>query len=163
MANGINKVILVGNLGEAPSVRLSANNEQVATFSLATSESWKDKQTGQRQERTEWHRIVAFSGLAKICAQYLTTGTKVYCEGSLRTTKYTGQDGVDRWSTQVIISEMQILANGVPRQEGAGQGRAAPESHYNPPPRTNPNGTQTSPYGAPQNAGGYPDDDIPFY
>ncbi len=109
MARGINKVILVGNLGADPEVRYTANNAAITTIKVATSESWKDKQTGEMQERTEWHRVKFFGRLAEIAGEYLKKGRQVYVEGSLRTDKYTDKEGVERYTTDVIASEMQML------------------------------------------------------
>ena len=109
MARGINKVILVGNLGADPESRVSPNNTQVVRVNLATSSGWKDKTTGEMQERTEWHRIVFFNRLAEIAAQYLRKGSKVYIEGSLRTSKYTDKNGVEKYTTEIIANEMQML------------------------------------------------------
>ena len=109
MARGINKVILIGNLGKDPETRYLPSGGAVTNLTLATSESWKDKQTGQQQERTEWHRVVFFNRLAEIAAEYLKKGSKVYIEGSLRTRKWQGQDGQDRYTTEIVASEMQML------------------------------------------------------
>ena len=109
MSKGVNKVIIVGNLGNDPEQKAMPNGEAVTNISVATSESWKDKQTGQQQERTEWHRIVFFRRLAEIAGQYLNKGSKVYIEGSLRTRKWQDQSGADRYSTEVVASEMQML------------------------------------------------------
>ncbi|MCL4120386.1 UNVERIFIED_CONTAM: hypothetical protein GTU68_040712 [Idotea baltica] len=109
MARGINKVILVGNVGKDPEAKYMPNGDAVTNITVATSESWKDKQTGQQQERTEWHRIVFFKKLAEIAAKYLKKGSKVYIEGSLRTRKWQGQDGQDRYTTEIVASELQML------------------------------------------------------
>ncbi|MEY1661555.1 single-stranded DNA-binding protein [Isoalcanivorax beigongshangi] len=115
MARGINKVILIGNLGQDPETRFMPNGGAVTNVSLATSESWKDKNSGQMQERTEWHRVVFFNRLAEIAGEYLKKGSKVYVEGSLRTRKWQGQDGQDRYTTEIVASEMQML-------DGRGEG-----------------------------------------
>ena len=123
MARGINKVILVGTLGRDPEVRYAANGNAVANLSVATSEQWTDRQTGQRQERTEWHRVVLFGKLAEIAAQYLRKGQQVYLEGKLQTRKWTDQNGVDRYTTEVVVDQrgvMQMLGG------GRGQGGDAP-------------------------------------
>ncbi|MBJ6978746.1 single-stranded DNA-binding protein [Luteimonas sp. MC1895] len=112
MARGINKVIIVGNLGNDPDVKYSQGGSAITTISVATSEQWKDKQTGQQQERTEWHRVKFFGRLAEIAGEYLKKGRQVYIEGSLRTDKYTGKDGVERYTTDIIASEMQMLGGG---------------------------------------------------
>ncbi|WP_339339242.1 single-stranded DNA-binding protein [uncultured Oceanicoccus sp.] len=110
MARGINKVILVGNLGNEPETRTFPDGGSLTNISVATSESWKDKQTGQQQERTEWHRVTFNGRLAEIAAQYLRKGSKVYIEGSLRTRKYQDkQTGADRYSTDIVAREMQML------------------------------------------------------
>src|SRR5690625_3188417 len=119
MARGVNKVILIGNLGQDPELRHMPSGNAVANVSLATSESWKDKQTGQQQERTEWHRITMYNRLAEVAAEYLRKGSKVYIEGSLRTRKWTDQSGQDRFTTEIIASEMQMLDG---RQGGGQQG-----------------------------------------
>lgn len=108
MSRGINKVILVGNLGKDPESR-EVGSGIVANFTIATSESWKDKQTGELQERTEWHRCAAFGRLGDICAEYLRKGSKVYVEGSLRTRKWQNSEGRDQYTTEVVVSEMQML------------------------------------------------------
>ena len=109
MARGINKVILVGNLGNDPEVRATTTGSRVATISVATSESWMDKNTGQRQEKTEWHRVVFFNRLAEIVEQYLTKGSQVYVEGRLQTRKWQDQNGQDKYTTEVVANEMQML------------------------------------------------------
>lgn len=109
MARGINKVILVGNLGRDTEVRALPNGGQVTNIAIATSETWTDKNTGQKGERTEWHRVVFFNRLAEIAAQYLRKGSKVYVEGSLRTRKWQDKNGQDRYSTEIVGNEMQML------------------------------------------------------
>lgn len=109
MSKGINKVILIGNLGTDPEVRYMSNGNAVANFSVATNESWKDKQTGEIQERTEWHKVSLFDKLAQIAAEYLKKGSKVYIEGSIRTKKWQDQNGNDRYSTEIIANTMQML------------------------------------------------------
>ncbi len=121
MARGINKVILVGNLGADPETRYTAGGSAITTIRIATSESWKDKQTGEQQERTEWHRVKFFGRLAEIAGEYLKKGRQVYVEGSLRTDKYTDKDGIERFSTDIIADEMQMLG-GNPGSEGGGGG-----------------------------------------
>ncbi|HSX61162.1 MAG TPA: single-stranded DNA-binding protein [Tahibacter sp.] len=108
MARGINKVILVGNVGKDPETRYSAGGMAVTTISVATSESWKDKQTGEQKEKTEWHRVKFFGRLAEIAGEYLKKGSQVYIEGSLRTEEYE-KDGVKRYSTDIVAAEMQML------------------------------------------------------
>jgi single-strand DNA-binding protein len=106
---GINKVIILGNLGQDPETKYMPNGNAVTNCSIATSETWKDKQSGQEQERTEWHRVVFFNKLAEIAGEYLRKGSKVYIEGSLRTRKWQAQDGTDRYSTEIVADEMQML------------------------------------------------------
>jgi single-strand DNA-binding protein len=108
-SRGVNKVILVGNLGADPETRFMPSGGSVTNLRLATSESWKDKQTGQPQERTEWHRVVFFNRLAEVAAEYLKKGSKVYVEGSIRTRKWQDQSGQDRYTTEIVGSEMQML------------------------------------------------------
>lgn len=109
MARGINKVILIGNVGQDPEVKYMPSGGAVANISVATSETWKDKNTGQPQERTEWHRVVFFNRLGEIAGEYLRKGSKVYIEGSLRTRKWQAQDGTDRYTTEIVANEMQML------------------------------------------------------
>ena len=118
MARGVNKVILVGNVGGDPETKYMPSGGAVTNLSIATSESWKDKQTGQPQERTEWHRVVFFNRLAEIASEYVRKGSKVYVEGSLRTRQWE-QDGVKRYSTEIVASEMQMLDS---RQGGTQDG-----------------------------------------
>jgi len=164
MARGINKVILIGNLGNDPETRYMPSGGAVTNVSLATSETWKDKQTGQPQERTEWHRVVFFNRLAEIAGEYLRKGSKVYIEGSLRTRKWQDKDGQDKYTTEIVASEMQMLDS-----RGGGQGGDYQEDRYSssaPPPAQS---------GGGQSGGGRPatpaapaedfaefDDDIPF-
>jgi single-strand DNA-binding protein len=109
MARGVNKVILIGNLGADPETRFMPSGGAVTNVRLATSETWKDRQTGQMQERTEWHRVVFFNKLGEIAGEYLKKGSKVYIEGSIRTRKWQGQDGQDRYTTEIVANEMQML------------------------------------------------------
>lgn len=122
MARGINKVILVGNLGADPETRYSSSGAAITSIRIATSESWTDKQSGEKQERTEWHRIKFFGRLAEIAGEYLRKGSQVYVEGSLRTDKYTGQDGIERYSTDIIANEMQMLGGRAGEGGGGGGG-----------------------------------------
>ena len=112
MARGINKVILVGNLGNDPEVRYTTSGSAVTTISLATAESWRDKNTNEMQERTEWHRVVFFNRLAEIAGEYLKKGRQVYVEGKLQTRKWQDKDGQDRYTTEVVANEMQMLGGG---------------------------------------------------
>lgn len=121
MARGINKVILIGNVGQDPEVKYMPSGGAVTNISVATSESWKDKNTGQPQERTEWHRVVFFNRLGEIAGEYLRKGSKVYIEGSLRTRKWQAQDGTDRYTTEIVANEMQML-DGRGDNAGMGQG-----------------------------------------
>lgn len=118
-SRGINKVILIGNLGADPEVRYTQSNTAIANLSIATSETWKDKQTGEPREQTEWHRCVAYRRLAEIAGEYLKKGSKVYVEGRLQTRKWQGQDGVERYTTEIVINDLQML-DGRP---GGGQGQ----------------------------------------
>ena len=120
MARGINKVILVGNLGQDPEVRYTANGAAVANITVATSEQWTDKQSGQKQEKTEWHRVVLFGRLGEIAGEYLRKGSQVYLEGKLQTRKWQDQNGQDRYTTEIVANEMQMLGG----RGGAGGGAA---------------------------------------
>jgi single-strand DNA-binding protein len=122
MARGVNKVILIGNVGVDPEVRYMPNGNAVTNITLATTEGWKDKQTGERQERTEWHRIVFFNRLGEIAGEYVKKGTKLYVEGSLRTRKWQDQQGQDRYTTEIVGSEMQMLDQKGSSQGGSAQG-----------------------------------------
>jgi len=158
-SRGINKVILVGNLGNDPEIRYMPNGNAVANVSLATSDSWKDKATGEQQEKTEWHRVVFFNRLAEIVEQYVKKGSKLYVEGRLQTRSWE-QDGVKRYSTEIVASEMQML-------DGRGGAMGGDMGD-------NPFGQQQAPSQRPQQAAASPqaqpaptnfdnfDDDIPF-
>jgi single-strand DNA-binding protein len=131
MARGINKVILIGNLGADPETRAMPSGTTVANLRVATSESWRDKQTGEQQERTEWHRVALFGRLAEIASEYLRKGSQVYIEGSLRTRKWQDKQGNERYSTEIVGNEMQMLGGrgggGAPAQGGSGgRGSEAP-------------------------------------
>ena len=129
MGKGVNKVILVGNLGQDPEVRYMPNGSAVANISVATSESWKDKQTGQQQERTEWHKIVYYGNVAEIAGKYLKKGSKIYVEGSLRTKKWQDkQAGQDKYSTEIVGSELQMLDSRGDAQSSQGPQQQAPMS-----------------------------------
>ena len=148
---GVNKVIIVGGLGADPEVRYMPNGGAVTTISVATSEQWTDKASGQKQERTEWHRITLFNRLGEIAGEYLKKGSQVYIEGSLRTDKYQDkQTGEDRYSTGIIASNMQLLGGKGGSQQSSPQ--SAPQSQ------------QSAPQGQPQGqgGGGTAVDDIPF-
>jgi len=122
MARGINKAIIVGNLGKDPETRYTPSGSAVTNITVATSESWKDKQTGEQQERTEWHRIVFFNRLAEIAGEYLRKGSQVYIEGKIQTRKWQDQNGQDRYTTEIVGNEMQMLGS---RGDNAGGGRPA--------------------------------------
>ena len=109
MARGINKVIVVGNLGADPDARYMPNGNAVTNISVATTASWKDKESGERQEKTEWHRVVFFGRLAEIASEYLKKGSQVYVEGRLQTRKWEDKEGNDRWTTEIVANEMQML------------------------------------------------------
>ena len=129
MARGINKAILIGNVGQDPEVRYMPSGGAVTNLTLATSESWKDKQTGQQQERTEWHRVVFFNRLAEIAGEYLKKGSKVYIEGTLRTREWE-KEGVKRYTTEIVASVMQMLdSRSDTAQDGEAKKPAKPEEH----------------------------------
>jgi single-strand DNA-binding protein len=144
MARGINKVILVGNLGQDPETRYMPSGSAVTNITVATNESWKDKQTGEQKERTEWHRVAMFNRLAEIAAEYLRKGSQVYIEGKLRTRKWQDRDGNDRYTTEIIADEMQMLG-------GRGGGGSAPMNQ-------DPGPASMAPQSGPDDF----DDDIPF-
>ena len=147
MARGINKVILIGNLGSDPEVRHTQGGNAVANISLATSETWRDKTTGETRENTEWHRVVMFGRLGEIAGEYLKKGSKVYVEGRLQTRKWQDRDGNDRYTTEIVGNEMQMLDS----RGGGGSGFDDAPSQSAPP--------MSAP---PQPAGGGLEDDIPF-
>ena len=127
MARGVNKVILVGNLGRDPEIKYTASGAAVANITVATAESWNDKQTGEKVEKTEWHRVVAFQRLAEIMGEYLKKGSQVYIEGKLQTRKWQDQNGQDRYSTEIVANDMQMLGGrggdaGGQSQPGGGGG-----------------------------------------
>jgi single-strand DNA-binding protein len=153
MARGINKVILIGNLGQDPEVRSTASDQVVASLRVATSESWRDKASGERIERTEWHRISVWGRLAEICRDYLHKGSRVYIEGRLQTRKWQDKDGNDRYTTEIVASDMQMLDS---RADGDGDSRRYGDSGR-------PEGR--APAAADTGNGSQPfdiDDDIPF-
>jgi single-strand DNA-binding protein len=159
MAAAVNKVILVGHLGRDPEVRYTPDGRAICNFTMATTDSWKDKNSGEKREKTEWHRIVVFGKLAEICGEYLAKGRQVYIEGKLQTRKWQGQDGQDRWTTEVVVDgfngTMQMLGS----REGGGGGQAAGGRR----PQGNTGGGMSGggDYNSPP---AYPDadDDIPF-
>ena len=159
MARGINKVIIVGNVGGDPETRYMPSGSAVTNLTVATNETWKDKQTGEKKERTEWHRVAMFNRLAEIAAEYLRKGSQVYIEGKLRTRKWQDKDGQDRYTTEIIADEMQMLGGrGGDFGGGGGGGGGAGGS------------SARSSSGSSQDSGGAPphpgpddfDDDIPF-
>jgi len=125
MARGINKVILIGNVGKAPEVRSMPNGKSVTNLSLATSESWKDRETGEAKDRTEWHRVVFYERLAEIVGQYVQSGSKIYIEGSLRTRKYE-KAGVDHYTTEIVAGQLELLDGKTAEPARAAPPRAAP-------------------------------------
>jgi single-strand DNA-binding protein len=153
MARGVNKVILIGNLGADPEVRYTPNGNAIANATLATSTTWRDKQSGELQDRTEWHRIVFFNRLAEIVGEYLHKGSKVYIEGSLRTRKWQDKSGIDRYTTEIIANEMHMLDSRGGAGEGGHQG-GYQNNQYN---DGNNNATSQEPVDV-----GLSDDDIPF-
>ena len=157
MARGINKVILIGNLGNDPEVRYMPNGNPVATLSVATAEGWKDKQTGERKERTEWHRVVYFNKLGEIAGEYLRKGSKVYVEGSLRTRKWQDQNGQDRYTTEIVGNELQMLDSRGSQGDGFNQAPRQQQQQYNAPQQAAP----ATASAAPQFDDSF-DDDIPF-
>ena len=146
MARGINKVILIGNLGGDPETRYMPNGSAVTNITVATNESWKDKQTGEQKDRTEWHKVAMFNRLAEVAAEYLRKGSQVYIEGKLRTRKWQDRDGNDRYTTEIIADEMEMLGgrSGGSAPMGAGPSADSPVSE---PPKQGPDDF---------------DDDIPF-
>ncbi|TXK62562.1 single-stranded DNA-binding protein [Alkalisalibacterium limincola] len=166
MARGINKVILVGNLGNDPEVKYTQAGAPITTISVATTDAWKDKNTGQMQERTEWHRVKFFGRLAEISAEYLKKGRQVYIEGSLRTDKYTGKDGIEKYFTEIIANEMQMLGGMGGGEGGGGGGGGGGYSRG-----SDRGGAQGGQGGGQERQqpsrqapadNGFPDDDIPF-
>ena len=169
-SRGVNKVILVGNLGQDPEVRYMPNGKAVANISLATSESWKDQQ-GQPQERTEWHRCVAYERLAEVIGEYLRKGSKIYLEGKLHTREWQDQQGQKRYTTEIVIQEMQMLdskpANqpggntgypqqGAPQGQRQGHGQHPAQGQQMSAPRSAPQGAQSAPQGGYSNARNQP-------
>ncbi len=164
MSRGVNKVILVGTLGADPETRFTAGGGAITKIRIATNEAWTDKQTGQKQERTEWHRVVFFGKLAEIAGEYLKKGRQVYVEGGLRTDKYTDKEGVERYSTDIIANEMQMLGGpggggaerggemGAPRSTGGGD--RAPRGPQRP--------QSDAPPASKGGGDSFEDDDIPF-
>jgi len=156
MARGVNKVVLIGNLGNDPEIRYTPSGSAVANVTLATSSAWRDKQSGELQERTEWHRIIFFNRLAEIVGEYLRKGSKIYVEGSLRTRKWQDKSGIDRYTTEIIANEMQMLdsrgnvGNGNSNPNRAERGNQATDS------------PMMAEHGMPEGPSADFDDDIPF-
>jgi single-strand DNA-binding protein len=173
MARGVNKVILIGNLGADPETRAMPSGMTVANIRIATSENWKDKQSGEQKERTEWHNVAMFGRLGEIAGEYLKKGSKVYIEGSLRTRKWQDKQGNDRYTTEIIANEMQMLdsrgggmgggggggGGGGDFGGGGGGGGGRGRQQSGPPPD---DFDQGPPSGGPDKGGGDFDDDIPF-
>ncbi len=171
MARGVNKVILVGNLGRDPEIRYTPSGSAVANVTIATSDQWKDKNTGENQERTEWHRVVFFNRLAEIVGEYLKKGSQIYIEGRLQTRKWQDQGGQDRYTTEIVASEMQMLGG-----RGGGGSQFSGDSGFGGMDQSVPDqgASQAAPQSAPkqQQASAAPaaapsaydefDDDIPF-
>ena len=150
MARGVNKVILIGNLGKDPEVRYMPNGNAVCNVTLATSETWKDKQTGEQKEQTEWHNLTFYRRLAEIAGEYLRKGSKIYAEGRLQTRKWQDKNGNDRYTTEIIVNEMQML-------DSKGGGSAGFASNAAPAQQSG-----SAPAAAPASANTDFDDDIPF-
>ena len=167
MARGVNRVILVGNLGKDPEMRYMPSGGAVANVTVATSESWKDKQTGEQKDRTEWHNVVFYNRLAEIAGEYLRKGSQAYIEGSLRTRKWQDKNGQDRYTTEIIASEMQMLGGRQAANNGQPSGPQQQTPRANP---QSPGGYNQAPQqGGQQQSGGNDfgnfddfDDDIPF-
>ena len=157
MARGVNKVILIGNLGSDPEVRYTPDGTPVANFSLATSESWNDRNTGERQERTEWHRLVLWRKLAEIASQYLKKGSRIYIEGKLQTRSWDDQSGQKRYTTEVVVNDMQMLDS---RGEGGGGGGGGGYSDQSAGGQNA--GPAAQPEAPPPPGAGGDDDDLPF-
>ena len=146
MARGVNKVILVGNLGQKPEMRYTQTNTAVATLSIATSESWKDKDSGEQREKTEWHRVVFFGKLAEIAEQYLDKGSQLYVEGKLQTRKWQDKEGNDRYTTEILGNEMNMLGG----RQASGDGGGAYDQ------------SQSASQSAPSQESQISEEDIPF-
>jgi single-strand DNA-binding protein len=156
MARGVNKAIIVGTLGKDPEVRYTAGGSAIVNVSVATNESWRDKNTGENVEKTEWHRIVIFGKLAEIAAQYLKKGQQVYFEGKIQTRKWQDQGGQDRYSTEIVANEMQMLG-GRPDSSGGTTSFNKPQQQQQ---QAAPAPAQSSQFDAPPADDGF--DDIPF-
>ena len=154
MARGVNKVIMVGNLGKDPDMKYTASGAAIANITLATSESWTDKQTNEKVEKTEWHRVVFFRRLAEIVGEYLRKGSQVYIEGKLQTRKWQDQNGQDRYTTEIVANEMQMLGGRGGDSGGRSQGGGGGGFRANAPAQNTPAQSSTDT--------GFDDDDIPF-
>jgi single-strand DNA-binding protein len=156
----VNKVILIGNLGRDPEVRYAPSGSAICNVTLATSRNWKDKTSGETQEETEWHRVVFYDRLAEIAGEYLKKGRPVYVEGRLKTRKWTDKEGVEKYTTEIIADQMQLLGSREGMGEGGEMGSVAPAQRSGPASR----GTAASPKPASKSATGFDDmeDDIPF-
>ena len=137
----VNKVIIIGHLGKDPELRYTASGDPIANLTVATSDSWKDKQTGEKKEVTEWHRCNCFGKIAEICGQWLKKGAKVYIEGSLRTRKWTDKDGVDRYTTEIRMDQMVMLGS---KSDGGQRNAPAQDGEYQPAPQRNAQGAKPS-------------------
>lgn len=155
MARGVNKAILIGNLGGDPEIRYMPSGGAVANLNVATSESWKDKTTGQTQDRTEWHRVVMFNRLAEICGEYLKKGSKIYIEGSIRTRKWQDKEGQDRYTTEIVATEMQML-------DSRGVANLSPDKMENESQVNNSDNNALPPNHSSASTAAEFDDDIPF-
>jgi len=151
MSRGINKVILVGNLGRDPEMRQTKSGTQVVNFPVATNESWTDKGTGEKKDRTEWHKVIAWGRTAEICNEYLTKGKQVYIEGRLQTSEWEDKDGNKRYTTEIVVSDMQML--GSRSEEGYTSSSEQASSHTSPSEQASKGGEMDS---------GLTEDDIPF-
>lgn len=158
MARGVNKVILVGNLGQDPEMKYTASGVAIANISVATTDNWNDRQSGEKVTKTEWHRVVAFQRLAEIMGEYLKKGSQVYIEGRLQTRKWQDQNGQDRWTTEIVANDMQMLggrggeAGGFQQQRGGNEGfRSSPQQSQAPQAQAQP-----------RTDNDFDDDDIPF-
>jgi single-strand DNA-binding protein len=153
MARGVNKVILIGNLGRDPEVKYLPSGSAVCNVTLATSESWKDKESGEKKDRTEWHNVVFFGKLAEIAGEYLKKGSQVYVEGSLRTRKWQDKEGKDRYTTEIVVSDMQMLG---------GRGGGSATASYDDEPAARPAPARAKAKPAMDAGNDSLDDDIPF-
>lgn len=157
MARGVNKAILIGNLGNDPDMRYTAGGAAVANISIATAESWRDKESGEQQERTEWHRVVAFGRLAEIMGEYLRKGSQVYIEGRIQTRKWQDKEGQDRYTTEIVANELQMLGS---KGSTSANYDSAPQQQNAAPQQQN-SAPQTAAASSPAPTDDF-DDDIPF-